>query len=120
MKQDFSELVVMSLNKADSSLNRIFHDLDKMFSGKVFEFKKEILDLKNDKKDQQMIELLRQQCLTYENRAKNVKIECKQTIHDNNKKYEDLIAMQNEKDSLYQNTIPLYQQLFKQSTQSAQ
>jgi len=40
MKQDFSELVVMSLNKADSSLNRLFHDLDKMFSGKVFEFKK--------------------------------------------------------------------------------
>jgi len=26
MKQDFSELVVMSLNKADSSLNRLFHD----------------------------------------------------------------------------------------------
>jgi len=72
------------------------------------------------KKDQQMIELLRQQCLTYENITKNVKIECKQTLHDNNKKYEDLIAMQKEKDSLYENTIALYQQLLKQSTQSVQ
>ena len=73
--------------------------------------------MKNDEKDQQIIKLLRQQCLTYENRAK---IECKQTLHDNNKKYEDLIAMQKEKDSLYQNTIALYQQLLKQSAQSAQ
>ena len=162
IKQDFSELAVMSTNKADSSLNKLFHDLDKMYSGKVYEFKKEIETLKNDnKKDQDLIHLLRQQCITYENEKKehkqhlnDIKTECKQTIddnnkkhentialfkktiddtkyiftktiedtksiftknlEDNNKKYEDFIILQKEKDSLYQNTIALYQHLLKQ------
>ena len=169
IKQDFSELGVTPLHTADSSLNTLFHDIDKMFSGKIHQFKKEIEVLKIDnEKYQELIDLFKKQSITYQNEKyqngqllHDTRTESKQTIddnkqllhdinteskqniddnnkhentiafikksiddiksiftktlQDNNKKYDDFLILQKEKDLLYQNTITLYQNLLQQS-----